>query len=156
MHLARVRRLAVACGIFQFSTDQELVAKVTATVDLYLDPRENAMLLRVDEKIADPGSGPHCLDSADADRDTPEANQRLHRRRHHLVRGMGDRNRKADRNLTAPAPVWCFELAAHADPNQELRLMPGDDTHEKVDVRQWRAANSRIQVPIHPRSRCGR
>ena len=35
---------------FKFSTDPELVAKVTDVVGLYLDPPENAVVLCVDEK----------------------------------------------------------------------------------------------------------
>ncbi|GAA3138958.1 hypothetical protein GCM10020255_014930 [Rhodococcus baikonurensis] len=35
---------------FKFSTDPELVAKVTDIVGLYLDPPENAIVLCVDEK----------------------------------------------------------------------------------------------------------
>jgi hypothetical protein len=35
---------------FKFSTDPELVAKITDIVGLYLDPPENAIVLCVDEK----------------------------------------------------------------------------------------------------------
>ena len=35
---------------FKFSTDPELVAKVTDVVGLYLNPPENAIVLSVDEK----------------------------------------------------------------------------------------------------------
>jgi hypothetical protein len=44
---------------FKFSTDPELVAKVTDIVGLYLDPPENAIVLCVDEK-----SQIHALDRA--------------------------------------------------------------------------------------------
>lgn len=37
-------------GTFKFSTDPELVAKVTDVVGLYLNPPENAIVLSVDEK----------------------------------------------------------------------------------------------------------
>lgn len=37
-------------GTFKFSTDPELVAKVTDVVGLYLDPPENAIVLCIDEK----------------------------------------------------------------------------------------------------------
>lgn len=38
------------CETFQFSTDPELVAKVTDVVRLYLAPSQNAVVLCVDEK----------------------------------------------------------------------------------------------------------
>jgi hypothetical protein len=38
------------CETFKFSTDPELVAKVTDVVGLYLAPPENAVVLCVDEK----------------------------------------------------------------------------------------------------------
>ena len=37
-------------GTFKFSTDPELIAKVTDVVGLYLAPPENAIVLCVDEK----------------------------------------------------------------------------------------------------------
>jgi hypothetical protein len=54
---------------FKFSTDPELVAKVTDIVGLYLDPPENAIVLCVDEKSQIPGIGSRSADLADADRD---------------------------------------------------------------------------------------
>ena len=51
---------------FNFSTDPELVAKVTDIVGLYLDPPENATVLCVDEKSHIPGIGSRRGDLADA------------------------------------------------------------------------------------------
>ena len=43
---------------FKFSTDPELDAKVRDVVGLYLNPPDKAVVVCVDEKIADPGAGP--------------------------------------------------------------------------------------------------
>ena len=51
---------------FKFSTDPELVAKVTDVVGLYLAPPENAIVLCVDDEVPDPGVGPDSEDAADA------------------------------------------------------------------------------------------
>ena len=56
---------------FKFSTDPQLEAKVRDVVGLYLNPPEKAVVLSVDEKIADPGPGPDRADPADAARACP-------------------------------------------------------------------------------------
>jgi hypothetical protein len=43
---------------FKLSTDPLFVDKVRDVVGLYLDPPERALVLCVDEKVADPGLGP--------------------------------------------------------------------------------------------------
>src|SRR5215213_9551191 len=53
---------------FKFSTDPELVAKVTDVVGLYLAPPENAVVLCVDEKSQIQAFGPHRPDAAPAAR----------------------------------------------------------------------------------------
>ena len=79
---------------FKFSTDPELVAKVTDVVGLYLHPPENAIVLSVDEKIPDPSAGPDPEDAADATRHPRAPHPRLRpARHHHLVRRLGDRHR---------------------------------------------------------------
>ena len=46
----RHHRVQPAVETFKFSTDPELVAKVTDVVGLYLNPPENAIVLSIDEK----------------------------------------------------------------------------------------------------------
>jgi len=88
---------------FKFSTDPELVAKVTDIVGLYLEPPENAIVLCVDEK-----SQIQALDrtdTADADRDTRTTNPRLRPQRHDdTVRSPRGRHRTGHRDLPATAP----------------------------------------------------
>jgi transposase len=88
---------------FKFSTDPELVAKVTDVVGLYLDPPENAVVLCVDE--LDPGTGPRPADAADATRSPRATHPRLRPPRHHdVVRRAGDRDRSGHRRLPGPPP----------------------------------------------------
>ena len=68
---------------FKFSTDPELVAKVTDVVGLYLAPPENAIVLCVDEKSPDPGVEPDPEDAADAARPCRATHPRLRPARHH-------------------------------------------------------------------------
>ena len=65
---------------FKFSTDPELVAKVTDIVGLYLAPPENAIVLCVDEKSQIQALDRTASDAADATGFVPE------RRTHDYVR----------------------------------------------------------------------
>ena len=58
---------------FKFSRDPDFDAKLADVVGLYLDPPERALVLCVDEKIADPGPQPHAADPADAAGDSGPA-----------------------------------------------------------------------------------
>src|SRR4051794_5770401 len=90
---------------FKFSTDPELVAKVTDVVGLYLHPPENAVVLSVGREVPDPGLGPDPEDAADAARSDRAAHPRLRPPWHHdLVRRPGDRHRRGHRDLQAEAP----------------------------------------------------
>jgi hypothetical protein len=62
---------------FKFSTDPQLVAKVTDVVGLYLAPPENAIVLCVDEKSPHPGVGPDRAGATDATRTARTAHPRL-------------------------------------------------------------------------------
>ena len=91
---------------FKFSTDPELVAKVTDVVGLYLHPPENAIVLCCGREVADPGAGPDAEDAADAAREGRAAHPRLRpSRHHHPVRRAGDRHRRSHRAVPAPAPA---------------------------------------------------
>jgi len=90
---------------FKFSTDPELVAKVTDIVGLYLAPPENAVVLCVDEKSQIQAPGPHRGDAADATGVAGAAHRRLHpQRHHHPVRRPEHRHRPGHRALPAAAP----------------------------------------------------
>ena len=90
---------------FKFSTDPELVAKVTDVVGLYLHPPENAIVLSVDEK-----SQIQALDRTQKTLPMQPgkagaAHPRLRPARHHdLVRRLGDRHRRGHRDLQTTAP----------------------------------------------------
>src|SRR5688572_18385582 len=68
---------------FKFSTDPELVAKVTDVIGLYLAPPENAIVLCVDEKSRSPGAEPDSEDAADAAQVSRATHPRLRPTRHH-------------------------------------------------------------------------
>jgi hypothetical protein len=53
---------------FKFSTDPELVAKVTDVIGLYLNPPENAIVLCCGREVLDPSPEPDPEDAADATR----------------------------------------------------------------------------------------
>ena len=91
---------------FKFSTDPELVAKVTDIVGLYLAPPENAIVLCVDEK-----SQIQALDrTAPMLPMQPFVPEKRHprlrpARHHHTVRRVGHRDREGDRVVSAAAPA---------------------------------------------------
>ena len=91
---------------FKFSTDPELVAKVTDVVGLYLDPPENAIVLCIDEK-----SQIQALDRTQKmlPMQPGTAERRTHDYVRHgtttLVRRAGDRHRRGHRDLQAAAPA---------------------------------------------------
>jgi hypothetical protein len=66
--VACARHAALAVETFKFSTDPELVAKVTDIVGLYLEPPENVIVLCVGGSPRR-GIGSRSADHADADRD---------------------------------------------------------------------------------------
>ncbi|MCR6492455.1 transposase [Cellulomonas sp. P24] len=81
--LATRARIVLAAGSFRFSTDPELVAKVTDVVGPYLAPPQNSIVLYADEKSQIQASGrtapvlptrPHLIErrSADCVRAYPE------------------------------------------------------------------------------------
>ena len=94
-------------GTFKYSTDPELVAKVTDVVGLYLAPPDNAVVLCVDEK-----SRIQALDRTApmlpmAPGRIGAAHPRLHPARHlHPVRRPGGRHRPRHSRLQAPPPQY--------------------------------------------------
>ena len=146
------------CETFKFSTDPELVAKVTDVVGLYLAPPENAIVLCVDEK-----SQIQALD-----RTAPMLPMQpglAERRTHDYVR-HGTTTLFAALNIaTGAVTARCqprhrhqeflrfLRQVARAYPDQQLHLvMDNYAAHKRVEIRDWLAANPRIQVHFTPTS----
>jgi transposase len=149
-------------GTFKFSTDPELVAKVVDVVGLYLAPPENAIVLCVDEK-----SQIQALD-----RTAPLLPMRAgspEQRTHDYVR-------HGTTTLFAALEVATGKVTGIVQPRhrhqeflrflqQIARAYPDDGTgrelhlvmdnyaaHKRVEIREWLAANPRIQVHFTPTS----
>jgi transposase len=147
---------------FKFSTDPELVAKVTDVVGLYLAPPENAVVLCVDEK-----SQIQALD-----RTAPLLPMRVgspEQRTHDYVR-------HGTTTLFAALEVATGKVTATVQPrhrHQEFlrflkqveRAYPDDGSglelhlvmdnyaaHKRVEIRDWLAANPRVHVHFTPTS----
>ncbi|MBL7489259.1 IS630 family transposase [Frankia sp. AgB1.9] len=143
---------------FKFSTDPELVAKVTDVVGLYLEPPQNAVVLCVDEK-----SQVQALDRTAPM--LPLAPNLPERRTHDYVRHGTTTLFAALDVATGKVTTRCqprhrhqefltfLRQVARAYPTDELHLiMDNYATHKKTDVRDWLAANPRIHVHFTPTS----
>jgi transposase len=160
--VARVRRehgvQPWRAATFKFSTDPELVAKVTDVVGLYLDPPENAIVLCVDEK-----SQIQALD-----RTTPTLPMQIgipERQTHDYVHHSTTTLSAALNIATGQVTGVCkprhrhqeflafLKHLARAYPDQELRLvMDNYAAHKKQEVRDWLDENPRIRVHFTPTS----
>jgi transposase len=143
---------------FKFSTDPELVAKVTDVIGLYLAPPENAIVLCVDEK-----SQIQALD-----RTAPMLPMQPGlpaRRTHDYVRHGTSTLFAALDIATGTVTGACkprhrhqeflafLKQVARAYPDRELHLvMDNYATHKRVEVRGWLAGNPRIHVHFTPTS----
>ncbi|MBK7622398.1 MAG: IS630 family transposase [Kineosporiaceae bacterium] len=141
---------------FRFSTDPELVAKVTDVVGLYLNPPENAVVLCVDEK-----SQIQALD-----RTAPILPMQPHlieRRSHDYVRHGTSTLFAALEIATGQVTAACkprhrhqeflafLKQVARAHPEVELHLvMDNYAAHKHAAVRDWLAANPRVIVHFTP------
>lgn len=145
-------------GTFKFSTDPELVAKVTDVVGLYLAPPENAVVLCVDEK-----SQIQALDRTQ--KTLPMQPTQIERRTHDDVRHGTTTLFAALDIATGYVTGACkprhrhqeflalLKQVAGAYPDQQLHLvMDNYATHKRVEVRDWLAANPRIHVHFTPTS----
>jgi transposase len=143
---------------FKFSTDPELVAKVTDIVGLYLDPPENAVVLCVDEK-----SQIQALDRTQPM--LPMQPGRPERRTHDYVRHGTTTLFAALEIATGQVTGLCqdrhrqveflrfLKHVARAYPDQQLHLvMDNYAAHKRVEIRDWLAANPRIHVHFTPTS----
>jgi len=143
---------------FKFSTDPELVAKVTDVVGLYLAPPENAVVLCVDEK-----SQIQALD-----RTAPMLPMQPglpERRTHDYVRHGTATLFAALEIATGKVTATCLPRHRHQEflrfLRQVARAYPGRDLHLVMDnyaahkhprVRDWLAANPRVRVHYTPTS----
>jgi transposase len=143
---------------FKFSTDPELVAKVTDVIGLYLAPPENAIVLCVDEK-----SEIQALD-----RTAPVLPMQpglTEGRTHDYVRHGTTTLFAALDVATGRVTAAChprhrhqeflrfLKQVARAHPGGELHLvMDNYAAHKRIEVRDWLAANPRVQVHFTPTS----
>jgi len=143
---------------FKFSTDPQLVAKVTDVVGLYLAPPENAVVLCVDEK-----SQIQALD-----RTAPMLPMQpglAERRTHDYVRHGTTTLFAALDIATGKVTGTCqsrhrhqeflrfLKQVARAYPDVELHLvMDNYVAHKRVEIRDWLEGNPRIRVHFTPTS----
>jgi len=143
---------------FKFSTDPELVAKVTDVIGLYLHPPENAVVLCVDEK-----SQVQAL--ARTQKTLPMQPGHAEQRTHDYVRHGTTTLFAALEIATGKVTGLCknrhrhqeflafLKHVARAYPDRELHLvMDNYATHKRIEVRDWLAANPRIHVHFTPTS----
>jgi len=143
---------------FKFSTDPELVAKVTDIVGLYLAPPENAVVLCIDEKSQ--------IQALDRTAPMLPMQPGLPERRTHDYKRHGTTTLFAALEIaTGKVTARCqprhrhqeflrfLKQVAKAYPDQELHLvMDNYAAHKRVEVRDWLAANPRVQVHFTPTS----
>ncbi|WP_425556668.1 IS630 family transposase, partial [Gordonia humi] len=145
-------------GTFRFSTDPELVAKVTDVVGLYLEPPTNAIVLCIDEK-----SQIQALDRTAPM--LPMQPGQIERRTH-------DYKRHGTTTLFAALDIATGQVTAAVKPRhrhqeflaflrqidrayggQELHLvMDNYATHKKAEVRDWLAEHPNMHVHFTPTS----
>jgi transposase len=143
---------------FKFSTDPELVAKVTAIVGLYLAPPENAIVLCIDEK-----SQIQALDRTQ--KTLPMQPGHAEQRTHDYVRHGTATLFAALEVATGRVTGVCknrhrhteflafLKHVARAYPDRELHLvMDNYATHKHATVTRWLHANPRIRVYFTPTS----
>jgi len=141
---------------FRFSTDPELVAKVTDVVGLYLAPPENAVVLCVDEK-----SQIQALDRTAPI--LPLQPGLAERRSHDYVRHGTTTLFAALEIATGQVTAACkprhrnneflafLKQIARAYPDVELHLvMDNYAAHKHPAIKKWLAANPRVVVHFTP------
>ena len=146
------------CETFKFSTDPELVGKVTDVVGLYLAPPENAIVLCVDEK-----SQIQALD-----RTAPmlpmrlgDAEKRTHDYKRHGTTTLFAALEIATGHVTAAVKpkhrrqefLSFLRQLERAYPGQDLHLVLDNyATHKTPEVKDWLAKHPRFHVHFTPTS----
>jgi transposase len=143
---------------FKFSTDPELIAKVTDIIGLYLAPPENAIVLCVDEK-----SQIQALDRTQKTlpMQPGHAEQRTHDYVRHGTTTLFAALEIATGNVTGLCKnrhrhqefLAFLKHLARAYPDQQLHLvMDNYATHKRPEIKTWLAANPRIHPHFTPTS----
>jgi transposase len=146
------------CETFTFSTDPELVAKVTDVVGLYLAPPENAVVLCCDEKSQ--------IQALDRTAPMLPMQPGLPERRTHDYVRHGTTTLFAALNITTgKVTATCqprhrhqeflrfLKQVARAYPEGELHLvMDNYAAHKRIEIRGWLASNPRVRVHFTPTS----
>jgi len=146
------------CETFKFSTDPQLVAKVTDVVGLYLAPPENAVVLCVDEKSQ--------IQALDRTAPMLPLQPGLPERRTHDYVRHGTTTLFAALNIATGTVTarWqprhrhqeflrFLRQVARAYPDRELPLvMDNYAAHKRVEIRDWLAAHPRVHVHFTPTS----
>jgi transposase len=143
---------------FKFSTDPELEAKVRDVIGLYLAPPENAIVLCVDEK-----SQVQALNRTQ--KTLPMQPGHAEQRTHDYVRHGTTTLFAALQIATGQVTGICKQRHRHQEflaflkhlarayPDRELHLvMDNYAAHKRDEIRDWLAANPRIQVHFTPTS----
>ena len=143
---------------FKFSTDPELVAKVTDVVGLYLNPPENAIVLSIDEK-----SQIQALNRTQ--KTLPMQPGQAEKRTHDYVRHGTTTLFAALEIATGQVTGVCKPRHRHQEflvflrhlargyPDQQLHLiMDNYGAHKHPKVKAWLAANPRIHIHFTPTS----
>jgi DDE superfamily endonuclease/winged helix-turn helix protein len=143
---------------FKFSTDPELIAKVTDVVGLYLAPPAHTIVLCVDEK-----SQIQALDRTAPI--LPMQPGRPARRSHDYLRHGTTTLFAALEIATGQVTAACqprhrhqeflrfLKQVAAAYPDRELHLvMDNYAAHKRVEIRDWLAANPRVHAHFTPTS----
>jgi transposase/DNA-binding CsgD family transcriptional regulator len=143
---------------FKFSTDPELVAKVTDVIGLYLAPPENAIVLCVDEK-----SQIQALNRTQ--KTLPMQPGHAEQRTHDYVRHGTTTLFAALDVATGKVAGLCKKRHRHQEflaflhhlarvyPDQELHLvMDNYATHKHPNVKAWLADNPRVHAHFTPTS----
>ncbi|MGY4766611.1 IS630 family transposase [Kribbella sp. CWNU-51] len=147
---------------FKFSTDPELVAKVTDVVGLYLAPPENAIVLCVDEK-----SQVQALDRTQPT--LPMQPGLAERRTHDYVRHgtttlfaaleiatgtvtAAVKPRHRHQEFLAFLKQVAKAYPDHGDGTELHLVMDNYAAHKRPEIRTWLAANPRIQAHFTPTS----
>jgi transposase len=141
---------------FRFSTDPELVAKVTDVVGLYLAPPDNAIVLCVDEKSQIQAldrtapvlpMAPHLIERRSPDyvrHGTTTLFAALEIATGHVTGALKPRHRRQEF-------LAFLRQVARAYPDRELHLvMDNYAAHKTAEVKDWLAANPRVTVHFTP------
>jgi transposase len=142
-------------GMFKFSTDPELEAKVVDVVGLYLDPPEKAIVLSLDEKSQIQALDrtrpllpmtPGKIERGTADyvrHGTTTLFAALNTATGHVTSACKPRHRARE------FPTLCKQVA-RAYPTGDLHIvMDNYSTHKHKDVQTWLAANPSGHLPLH-------